>query len=174
MILYLIIKKIFAPIFDMDNITVGRADPIDVSDKDIRDIMDFYGKISDMCEKHNDKERFIKSIWHYNNVSRSSDIVLKSQELVNSFTCLVGGDHSFDKIFKKCIPEFITNNCKDEKSMIDDLGMLRNYRNAQPHPNKKDLKFTQDGLDDKIWQNCMEYYKRLILKCIQENGLCPS
>ena len=167
-------KKNIRPIFDMDNITVGRADPIDVSDKDIRDIMDFYGKISDMCEKHNDKERFIKSIWHYNNVSRSSDIVLKSQELVNSFTCLVGGDHSFDKIFKKCIPEFITNNCKDEKSMIDDLGMLRNYRNAQPHPNKKDLKFTQDGLDDKIWQNCMEYYKRLILKCIQENGLCPS
>ena len=162
------------PVFDMDNITVGRTDPIDVSDKDIRDIMDFYGKISNMCEKHNDKERFIKSMLHYNNIACNSDMILKAQELVNSFACLVGGDHSFAKIFKKYIPDFIANNRKDKKSMIDDLDVLIYYRHAQPHPDKEELKFIVDGVDEPIWQNCMQYYKRLILKCIQENGLCPS
>lgn len=156
----------------MGNITVGRTDPIDVSDKDIRDIMDFYTKISDMCEKHNDKERFIKSIWHYNNIAPNSDMILKSQELVNSFVCLVEGKPDFFHICKTHIPAFIANNHKDE--LTDNLHKLRKYRNAQPHPNKEDLKFTADGLDDTIWKNCMEYYKHLILKCVQENGLCPS
>ena len=162
------------PIFDMDNITVGRTNPIDVSDKDIHDILDFYGKISNMCEKYNDKERFIKSMLHYNNIACNSDMILKVQELVNSFTCLVGGNLSFSKIFEKYIPDFIANNRKDKKSMIDDLNKLRKYRNAQPHPDKVKLKFIVDGVGEPIWQNCMEYYKRLILKCVQQNGLCPS
>ena len=101
-------------------------------------------------------------------------MILKSQELVNSFACLVDGDYNFAKIFNNCIPDFIANNCKDKKSMIDDLGVLRNYRNAQPHPDKENLKFTTDGVSEPVLQNCLQYYKRLILKCIQKNGLCPS
>ena len=58
--------------------------------------------------------------------------------------------------------------------MIDDLNKLREYRNAQPHPDKVELKSVIDGLGDTIWQNCMEYYKRLILKCVQRDELCPS
>ena len=162
------------PIFDMDNITVGRTNPIDVSDKDIRDIMDFYGKISNMCEKHNDKERFIKSMLHYNNIACNSDMILKVQELVNAFTCLVEGGPIFFDICGTHIPAFIANNHKDKSTIIDNLNKLRKYRNAQPHPDKVKLKFAIDGLGDTIWQNCMEYYKRLILKCVQQNGLCPS
>ena len=160
--------------YNMNNLTVGRTNPIDVSNKDIQDINHFYQKMDDLCEKHSSKERFIKSIWHYNNVHRSSDDVLKSQELVNSFACLVDGDLSFAKIFKKYIPDFIANNRKDKKAMIDDLDVLRDYRNAQPHPDKENLKFTTDGVSESVLQNCLQYYKRLILKCIQENGLCPS
>ena len=63
---------------------------------------------------------------------------------------------------------------EDLQRFSDDLDVLRDYRNAQPHPNKEDLKFTVDGLDDTIWKNCMKYYKRLILKCVQQKGLCPS
>lgn len=162
------------PIFDMDNITVGRTAPIDVSDKDIRDIMGFYTKISNMCEKHNDKERFIKSMLHYNNIAGSFDMILKSQELVNAFTCLVKDRPIFCDICHTHIPAFIANNHKDKLTIIDNLNKLRKYRNAQPHPDKVKLKFAIDGLGDTIWQNCMEYYKRLILKCVQQNGLCPS
>ncbi len=160
--------------YNMNNLTVGRTNPIDVSDKDIQDINRFYQKMDELCEKHIHKDQFIKSIWHYNNISRSSDMVLKSQELVNSFACLVDRDLSFAKIFKNYIPDFIANNCKDKKSMIDDLDVLIHYRHAQPHPHKEDLKFTADGLDDTIWKNCMKHYKRLILKCVQQKGLCPS
>ena len=160
--------------YNMNNLTVGRTNPIDVSDKDIQDINHFYQKMDELCEKHIHKDRFIKSIWHYNNIARSSDDVLRSQELANTFACLVDGDINFVEIFKKYIPDFIANNSKDKKSMIDDLDVLRDYRNAQPHPNKENLKFTTDGISESVFQNCLQYYKRLILKCIEKNGLCPS
>lgn len=172
-------KKNSRPIFDMSNITGNRVTPIDISKEDIHDIMDFYNKINNICDTHSDKERFIKSMLHYNNISRSfisrsTDTILKSQELVNAFACLVDGNLNFAKIFNNCIPDFIANNPKDKKSMIDDLDVLRNYRNAQPHPDKENLKFTTTGVSESVLQNCLQYYKRLILKCIQENGLCPS
>ncbi|MCY3626672.1 MAG: hypothetical protein OXG88_03415 [Gammaproteobacteria bacterium] len=163
--------------YNMNNLTVGRTKPIDMSDKDIQDINHFYQKMDELCEKHIHKDQFIKSIWHYNNTARNSDDVLRSQELVNAFACLVAkvtGKHEFQQIFGTHIPKFIAKNIKDKGAIIDNLRKLRQYRNAQPHPHAKNLQFTIDGISESVFQNCLQYYKRLILKCIQENKLCPS
>ena len=162
-------------LYNMNNLTVGMTNPIEISDKDIQDINHFYQKMDKLCEEDEHKDRFIKSIWHYNNIVRSSDDVLRSQELVNAFVCLVmkvKGKDDLKQILEKHVAGFIATN--DEQNIRNNLRKLRHYRNAQPHPHAKKLEFTVDGICESTWQNCLRYYKRLILKCIQKNGLCPS